>query len=80
MSAAVYAICDDCAMWHANADLSGVDDPERVAEVQACDSMFAVDCGDESEFCDAFSTAPCDACRTRLAGSRHRAFLISTDE
>jgi hypothetical protein len=48
--------------------------------VKACDDQFAVDCGEEAEFCDAFSSAPCDACRTRLAGSRHRAFLIGGEE
>lgn len=69
-------ICDDCAMWHANADLSGVDDPGRVAEIKKCEETVVVDCGEEAEECVAFSTTPCYACGTRLAGSRHRAFTL----
>jgi hypothetical protein len=71
-----YNICDDCASWHANRDLSGVDDPVRVAEVMRCDDYFAVDCGEDGEFCTAFSWSSCDACGTRLGGARHRAWLI----
>lgn len=68
-------VCDDCALWHANGDLSGIDDPERRAEVQAADRHFIVDCGDEAEFCTAFSSRRCDACGSHLAGARHRAFV-----
>jgi hypothetical protein len=71
-----YWLCEDCAMWHTNADLSGVDDAERLAQIEACSDRFVIDCGEHAELCEAFSAAPCDACRTRLAGSRHRAFLI----
>jgi len=44
-------VCDDCAMWHTNADLSGVDDPERVAEIKKCEEPLVVDCGEEAEEC-----------------------------
>ena len=69
-------ICNDCASWHANADLSGVDDETRIAEVKAFPDSLAVDCGENEEYCDTFSKYPCEACGTRLAGHRHRAFLL----
>lgn len=63
-------ICADCAMWHANADLSGVEDEGRIAEVQACSAHVIV--GDDI---DTFSWAPCDACGTRLGGTRIAALI-----
>lgn len=68
-------VCDDCALWHSNADVSGIEDPDRVAEVKAADRHFIVDCGEEAEFCTAFSWSRCDACGTSMGGSRHRAFV-----
>jgi len=70
-----YFICGDCAMWHANADVTALEDEARIAEVTKVESHFIVDCGDEAEYCTAFSANACDACGTHLAGERHRAFV-----
>lgn len=69
-----FYICSDCAMWHANADVSGIDDEKRVAEVTAYDGFLDVDCGENGEHCRDFSWSACDACGTTLGGDRHRAF------
>lgn len=78
MTEAVEAyICEDCTMWHANASTEGVDDPDRLIEVTSVQGVFVPDCGEEAEFCVDFSSSRCDACGTCLAGSRHRAWLVS---
>lgn len=68
-------VCDDCALWWVNADLSHIDDEDRANEIRSVDGYFIVDCGEDQQFCHDFSSARCDACGTRLAGSRHRAWF-----
>ena len=69
------SICVDCAMFHANADTTGIDDPARVEEVTSVTGHYIVDCGDDGEGCAAFSWSRCDACGTPLGGARHRAYV-----
>jgi hypothetical protein len=65
-------ICIDCAMLHANADTSGIDSPEREAEVFAgLNKHPFIIVGDGW----GFSNHPCDACGSRLAGDRYTATL-----
>jgi len=71
-----FYICIDCAMWHANADLTGLDDETREAKIKACTENLVIDCGENEEYCVDFGKAPCDACGSHLAGTRHRAFAI----
>ena len=75
MNDTAYYICSDCAMAHANGVLP--EDDDRAAEVNQFDGILAVDCGEDGEYCVDFSTAWCDACRTHLAGDRHRAWLVA---
>lgn len=65
-------ICVDCAMLHANADTSGVDDPSRLAEVLAGleDYPFVI-VGEHH----GFSWSACDTCGSRLGGDRFTATL-----
>ena len=70
-------ICTDCAMWHANAEPPLTHDQVRYEEVTMVTDYFILDCGEEDGTID-FSTAQCDACRTPLAGTRHRAWLATT--
>ena len=68
-------ICDNCAIWHANADSTGIEDQRRLIEVTSVERSFDVDCGPDAEHCVTFSRSRCDACGTTLAGSRHRAWV-----
>lgn len=63
-------ICGDCAMFHANGDLSGIDDADRIAEIEACNVPVFV--GDDVVD---FSWSPCGACGTRLGGTRFAALI-----
>jgi len=65
-------ICVDCAMLHANNDLTGIDSPEREAEVLAGlnDYPFVI-VGEH----DGFHWSPCDTCGSRLGGDRFTAVL-----
>ncbi len=65
-------ICTDCAMWHANGDLTMIEDIDRVAEIKACNAPVIVDPEEDG---DHFSFTPCGACGSRLGGSRTRAWL-----
>lgn len=79
------SVCDDCLVWIANADASGMDD-SRYAEVlkgveelntyghvvPACDSECPY-----GPSCDSFSSARCECCRTNLGGTRHRAAILT---
>lgn len=66
-------ICVDCAMVAANGDWSGIDDPARIAEVEAgIQSYSVIAVGDVF----GFSWSPCHACGTRLGGDRFEAFVI----
>ena len=68
-------ICTDCAMWQTNADSSGI--PEELIElITSIEEHWAIDCGEDGEYCIEFSKSPCDCCGSRLAGSRHRAAII----
>lgn len=66
-------ICVDCAMLHANNDLSGVEDDARRAEVQAGlkDYPFLA-VGEDA----GFSWSPCEACGSRLGGDRMWASVL----
>ena len=74
-------VCPDCAMWSANAELPD-DDPNLSDQENAyrCDEIrngtpVIVDCGGDADHCVGFSTQPCAACHTWMAGARHRAVL-----
>ena len=57
----------------ANGDWSGIDDPARIAEVEAgIQSYSVIAVGDVF----GFSWSPCHACGTRLGGDRFEAFVI----
>jgi hypothetical protein len=56
-------ICSDCAMWHANADSSGMD-AETEARVRAVGGHWVV--GDHV----GFSWHRCDSCGSWLGGDR----------
>jgi len=65
-------VCVDCAMWHANGDTSGIDDPEREARVRRMRDVIVI-----GEPCG-FSSSSCDACRDSRGGDRFEAsFLIA---
>lgn len=80
------SICDDCTIWIANADASGMDS-ERFGEVyrgvghlseigyvvNACGTCF-------EDTCEAFSSRRCDCCQTSLAGTRHAAAILVDDK
>lgn len=62
-------VCTDCMILDVNHDTSGLSD-ERVSELWTTYSGWAVYVGDEGTDLD-FSTTPCVACGTHLAGARH---------
>ncbi len=66
-------ICNYCTMLHANGEYPPDADDEQLAELQAVNRHFVVDCSDEA--CHVFATSRCDSCGNRLAGERHRAWL-----
>jgi len=76
-------LCQDCTMYAVNGDLSGIDDPERVREIEEGAERLGTlghispnwDSETEEGIRD-FSKRPCDACWTRLAGGRHRFVLF----
>ena len=66
-------ICVDCAMLHANGDLTGIDNPEREAEVLAGLTNYPfLAVGDH----EGFSWSGCDACGSKLGGDRFSAEVI----
>jgi hypothetical protein len=67
-------ICVDCASLHANADTTGIDDPDREAEVLAGLERHPRLC--VGDFATNFSTTRCEACRSPLAGARYEAVII----
>lgn len=69
------SICVDCAVWHANGDISGIDDEVREAEVRAAAGIGTgtVVVGDGEAY---FSWSRCDACRTTLGGDRIDSYLL----
>lgn len=58
------SICDDCAVWQANGDLSGVDDPKHAEAVTGVGGRWVV--GQPQ----GFSWSRCDACHDSRGGSR----------
>ena len=81
------SICTDCAMWHANGDLSGLDahggSGEEVAyaaaryeEVTRADIGGHVAVGNSEAY---FSWSRCDLCGMRLGGDRLDAVLFAFD-
>lgn len=73
------SICVDCAMFHANADTTGIEDEVRVAEVTGVTEHFIVASGDDDDNYTAFSWRRCDACGSTLGGARYRAYLEVED-
>jgi hypothetical protein len=67
-------ICNDCAMWHANGDLTMIEDIDRVAEIKACNAPVIVDPEDDED-CYSYFYSPCGACGSRRLGTRTRAWL-----
>ena len=73
-------LCSDCLIFACNGDVSGIDSPAREAEVVAGVAKLGPTLvpAFDSETGDGireFAHCPCDACGTRLAGSRH-SFVI----
>jgi hypothetical protein len=65
-------ICQDCLLFHANNDTSGIDDATREAEVRAAVNLDGCDItilGDDM----GYRTTPCEACDSNLAGNRYLA-------
>lgn len=76
-------VCNDCAMFWANAELPDYDHnmpveeyEERVEEIRN-GKKVDLDCDD---LCIGFSTKPCESCGSWLAGERHRAWIDTKDE
>lgn len=71
-----YWLCDDCTIFAVNGDLSGVDSDERVKKIEeGAERLGRISPDFDSETEEGikdFSSHRCDACGTRLAGSRHR--------
>lgn len=76
-------LCQDCTMYAVNGDTSGIESEKREREVvEGVNSLgphLVPDFGDDGEGEEEFSRTPCDACGTRLAGSRTR-FAILGEE
>lgn len=67
-------VCVDCAMLHANGDLSGIEHEDRKEEVLAglmAYPMLAI--GDHI----GFSWSRCESCGNGLGGDRFRASVIA---
>lgn len=66
-------ICVDCAMLHANGDISGIENEVREAEVIAgLDEFPFLAVGDFW----GFHREPCEACGTKLHGDRFGATAV----
>jgi hypothetical protein len=74
-------ICNDCILYVANGDTSGLDTEEDRERVICPDNpaRFIADCRGDDD-CDAFSKASCDRCGTHLAGARHRSLVEVIDQ
>ncbi len=73
-------ICTDCAMWHANRDLSALSDTVAAAHVSRIhahmsDPNWFVTVDSDADC--SFDKGPCDSCGTHLAGDRMNATFIS---
>lgn len=71
-------VCVDCANLIANGDTTGIDSPEREAEVIAQAGIpdgyhVALNCPEDCE--GGFSWSRCDACLSTLGGDRHPAAI-----
>lgn len=75
MSGPDYLACDDCVMVIANADTSGIDDPERLRAVLEGVERIGPACVDEDE---GFRWAGCDVCRSPLGGNRHGVMAVGS--
>lgn len=78
-------LCCDCLMYAVNGDLSGVENDERVKEVEdgvaSLGPHLVPDFDSETEEGIAdFSWLACDACGTHLGGSRHRFAVLGEVE
>jgi hypothetical protein len=70
-------LCADCLIYACNGDLSGIESPERAAEVEkAVNDMgphLSADFDSETqEGILEFSWRGCDCCPSKLGGSLHR--------
>jgi hypothetical protein len=69
-------LCQDCTIYAANGDLSGViDEKTEKAVIKGVDrlgSHLVIDSGEDGEGEKGFSWSHCDACGSKLGGSRTR--------
>jgi hypothetical protein len=63
-------VCVDCAMWHANGDTSGIDDPEHEARVRLVTQHVII--GEPV----GFSWRRCEACGDSRGGDRFDASFV----
>jgi hypothetical protein len=78
-------LCQDCTIYAANGDLSGIDDAKREKEVvrgvNAFGRHLVVDYDSETgEGERSFSWSSCDACGSDLGGSRTRFAVLGPDK
>lgn len=77
-------LCDDCAIYACNGDLSGIESEKRAAKVKASvDELEHLVPNFDSETGDGiteFSLYGCDCCGSRLHGRRHRFAILATED
>lgn len=66
-----YNLCVDCALAHANADFTGMDD-DTETRVRAGMERTGHLCVDRDSYSE-FSMSRCDGCLSTLGGSRYEA-------
>jgi hypothetical protein len=77
-------VCQDCLLYIANGDLTGLDNNPETAERRQAEILAGIErelpaqwVADSSEETDReFSSAPCDCCEQRAAGSRYHCVLL----
>lgn len=75
-------ICDDCVMWHANRDLSGLDNynesyaTRRYREVSTATNEHVIIGDDQTTY----STTPCELCKDHCNGRRTSATIVEQTE
>lgn len=73
-------LCQDCALYAANGDTSGIDDERRekqvIAGVDALGPNLVCNSAEDGSGDLEFSWSPCEGCGTSLGGSRMRFALL----